>query len=108
MVIQRIRPLSAARIIASLYAVLGIVFGAILFLIVLAGGLATSAFAADPSRASRPGPMIGLGALVLFPIGYAVLGFVMALIGASLYNVAASLIGGVEIEVRESGDAVKP
>ena len=108
MVVERIGPLSAAKIIGALYAALGMAFGAIFLLIVLAGGLATVAFGANPSQPPSRGTILGLGAIVLFPIGYAVIGFVMTLIGASLYNVAASLIGGVEIEVRETHDALKP
>ena len=107
MVIERIGPLSAAKIIAALYAALGLAFGVVFMLIAVAGGFATAAFGADPSRIPSPALMLGLGAIFVFPIGYATIGFVTTLIGTSLYNVAASLVGGVEIQARETHDAVK-
>jgi hypothetical protein len=42
--------------------------------------------------------LIGLGAIVVLPIFYGVLGFLMAVIAAWLYNLAAGFTGGVEIE----------
>jgi hypothetical protein len=100
MVIERIGPLSSAKVAGVLYAGMGLVFGVVFSLVALVGGFATGAFAADPSRGPSFGSMLSLGAIILFPIGYAVIGFVMALIAASLYNVAAAIIGGIEIDVR--------
>lgn len=99
MVIRRVAPFSCAKIAAVLYAVAGLILGGIFSLVALAGGFATSAFAADPSR--RGVPFLGIGALsiVLFPILYGVLGFVGALIAAWLYNTAAGVVGGIRIDV---------
>lgn len=52
MVIRRVAPVSCAKIAAVLYAVGGLFVGGVVSLIALAGGFATSAFAADPSRRS--------------------------------------------------------
>jgi hypothetical protein len=100
MVIRRVAPVSCAKIAAVLYAVGGLLVGGLFSLVALAGGFATSAFAADPSRRGL-GSFFGFGALsiVLFPILYGALGFVGALIGAWLYNAAAGIVGGIRIDV---------
>jgi hypothetical protein len=45
------------------------------------------------------GVVIGLGAIVVCPIFYGAMGFVFALIGAWFYNLVASKVGGIEIDV---------
>jgi hypothetical protein len=100
MVIKRVAPLSCAKIAAALYAVLGLFIGVIFSFFSLAGGFASAAFAADPS--GRTGfPFAGLGALaiVIFPILYATIGFVSALVGSWLYNLAAGVVGGIKIDL---------
>jgi hypothetical protein len=100
MVIRRVGPLSCAKVAAALYAVIGLFIGAFISLFSLAGGFASAAFAADPSR--RPGFIpFGLGALaiVLFPIFYAAIGFVGALIAAWVYNLAVGVVGGIQIDL---------
>ena len=93
MVINRIGPVSCAKITGTLYAVLGLIIGACFSLFALAG------FASDRTGAMF-GAVMGVGAIVMFPIFYGVLAFVVTLIGASLYNVAAGIVGGVEVEMR--------
>ena len=41
-----------------------------------------------------------VAAEVSFPVGYGVLGFVTSLIGAWLYNILASVVGGIELDVQ--------
>lgn len=94
MVVQRIRPISIAKIAATLYALLGAAIGATVSLVAMAGGLA------DRPGGPLLGALFGVGAIVLFPLFYAILGFVLTLIGAALYNVAASRVGGIELEVK--------
>lgn len=47
-----------------------------------------------------PMSLFGAGAIVFLPLCYGVLGFVSTLIMAWLYNVAASVVGGVEIQTQ--------
>jgi len=94
MIVRRIAPLSVAKIAAMIYAVLGLVFGAVFSLIALAGALAS-----DLPRGGGFGAMLAAGGIVLFPIFYGAMGFVVTLVGAWLYNVAAGVVGGIEIEV---------
>ena len=95
MVIKRIGPLSCAKIIATLYAIMGLIIGCIFSAIALAGG-----FGSDTSGAGAFGAMLGAGAVVILPILYGGLGFLATLIGAWIYNVLAGLVGGIELEVQ--------
>ncbi|MEA2464092.1 MAG: hypothetical protein QOJ98_1839 [Acidobacteriota bacterium] len=94
MVIRRVGPLSLAKISGALYALLGLIFGAIISLISIAG----SAFM--PKDAGFSGMLFGVGAIVILPIFYGVLGFIMSLIMAGLYNLIAGWVGGVEIDLQ--------
>ena len=91
MVINRIAPFSLAKISGTLYAGMGLIFGALFSLVTMAGifGGADSPF----------GAMFGVGAIIFLPILYGCIGFVASLIGAWLYNVLAGMVGGVELDV---------
>jgi hypothetical protein len=95
MVIKRVEPLSCAKITGLLYAILGVVFGAIFSLTSLATGIASNS-----AGAGGFGAIMGMGAILAFPILYGGMGFVTALIGAWLYNVLAELVGGIELDVQ--------
>ncbi len=45
--------------------------------------------------------VFGVGALLFMPIGYGVLGFVVSLVLAALYNVVAKFAGGIEIQTEQ-------
>lgn len=95
MIIRRVGPLSFARLSGMLYAILGLVFGGIFSLTALAGG-----FASITDGGAGVGAIVGVGAVVVFPILYGLMGFVVTLIGAWLYNVAAGVVGGVEVDIQ--------
>ena len=95
MFIRRVRPLSFAKVMGMLYALMGLIFGACISLFSFVG----SAF----SQKEMPGGMgvlFGVGAIIALPIFYGLLGFIMSLIGAALYNLVASWVGGVELDVQ--------
>jgi hypothetical protein len=96
MVVKRIGPLSVAKNVAVLYAVLGVIIGAFFSLAAVAGAFAG---AEDAGVGAGIAGIIGVGAIVAFPIFYACLGFIGSLIAAVLYNLVASMVGGVELEV---------
>lgn len=95
MIIKRIGPLSFAKLSAVLYAVMGLVVGGVFSLVGLAGG-----FASEAAGAAGMGAVIGVAAIVVFPIFYGLMGFVITLFAAWLYNFAAEFVGGVEIDVQ--------
>lgn len=95
MVIRRVAPLSCAKVAGVLYAILGIVFGACVSLFASMGGM----MGGHPGRAAAAG-VFGLGAVIFLPILYGIGGFLLALIGAWLYNIVAGLIGGIELDLQ--------
>jgi hypothetical protein len=95
MVIKRIGPVSCGKIAGTLYAIVGIVFGGIVSVIALAGGLG-----ANSSRGAGVAAMFGVGAILVLPVLYGGIGFVATLIGAWLYNLVAGLVGGVEVDLQ--------
>ncbi len=101
MVISRISPLSAAKIAGLMYALAGLPFALLIWLVSLVGlgnsGLFGSPF--GPGAGLVAGA--GAAAIVILPLIYGVAGFLMTLIAASLYNLMAAQVGGLRIEVRE-------
>jgi hypothetical protein len=91
MIVRRIGAVSCAKIVGVIYGLLGLVFGGVISLISLIG------FSANNSE--PPGLLFGMGAIVLLPVIYGGGGFVMTLIGVSLYNVVAARLGGIEMDV---------
>jgi hypothetical protein len=96
MVIRRVAPLSVAKIAGLLYALMGLVFGAVFSLIAVAGG-----FGAGDTNAPLIGALMGAGAIVIAPIFYGCMGFITTLVMAALYNLMAGAVGGVEIDVEQ-------
>jgi hypothetical protein len=96
MVVKRVVPLSAAKLMGVVYALVGFLVGGLISLFAIVGG-AIGAASGDNQFA---GMLFGAGAIVVLPIFYGALGFVMTLIGAALYNVVASMVGGVELDVQ--------
>ena len=99
MTITRVGPLSLAKVAGLLYVVIGLIAGALFSLVAMAG----AALGAG-SGASEDGAMFsaifGVGAIILLPICYGIFGFIGTLIMAWLYNVAAGIVGGVEVDAR--------
>ena len=102
MVISRIGVLSCGKVMGALYGLMGLLFGALFALISLLGvGAALSASeSGDGTGAGIIGAMFGVGAIVLFPICYGILGFVGGLITAAIYNLVSGIVGGLELEAR--------
>jgi hypothetical protein len=91
MVLRRIGPLSAAKISGVMNIVFGLIVG---FFFTVASVLMSSSPDAPPA-----GMLFGVGAVVVLPVLYGVLGFVSGLVGALLYNVFAGVVGGLELEL---------
>ena len=97
-VIRRVGVLSVAKLQGTLYALLGLLAGAVFALLSLFGVALGSSMGTD-SHGSILGVALGVGAIVFFPLVYGLLGFVVGLLGAALYNLVAGITGGVELEL---------
>jgi hypothetical protein len=95
MVITRVAPVSAAKIAGMLYVIVGLVIGAFVSLAAIVGGMA-----ANQEGSGGLGVIFGAGAIILLPLLYGCMGFVMTLLMTWLFNVAAGITGGVEVDVR--------
>lgn len=90
--IKKIDLMSLAKILALIYAIIGF----------LAAILAVVAMYLDPLIATSIMPISTFGPIiiVLVPIIYAIVGFIIGAIIAILYNIIASKIGGIKIELK--------
>ena len=95
MVIKRFQPLSVGKVAGVLYGAMGLFVGVIVSLATTIGG-----FARHDAFGALAGGMVGVGAIVLLPILSGGLGFIVAIIAAWLYNLAAGFVGGIEIDVK--------
>ena len=93
MIVRSIAPFSVAKIAGVLYALLGVIVGAFFALAALAGAFAGA------DNAGIIGSIMGVGAIVVFPLFYGCMGFVTTLVGAWLYNLVAGMVGGISFEV---------
>ena len=94
MIVTRIGPMSLAKLSGALYALLGFIIGAIVSAVSVIGG------AMGGSEAGMMGMVFGAAAVVLVPLLYGCMGFVMSLIGASLFNLVAGWVGGIELDTQ--------
>ena len=95
MVIKRFQPLSVGKVAGLLYGAMGLFVGVIVSLATTIGGLA-----GRDTFGGLAGGLVGIGAIVLLPIFYGGLGFIVAIIAAWLCNLAAGFVGGIEIDVQ--------
>jgi len=96
MIVKRIGPLSLAKISATLYALIGLIIGACISAVSMIGGALVRWV-----RRRQMGLTFGAAAVILLPLLYGGMGFVGSLIGASLFNLAAGWVGGIELETQE-------
>jgi hypothetical protein len=94
MVIKRVGPLSVAKVVGILYAAIGLLIGAGFSLIAMTGA---SLFGGREGGGAAA-LVMGVGAIVIFPVLYGGFGFIGGLIMGALYNVVASMVGGIEVE----------
>lgn len=100
MVISRIGVLSCGKVMGALYGLMGLLFGAFFALISLLGVGAAMAGSESGDAPAFLGAIFGVGAIVLFPLCYGVLGFIGGLITAAIYNLVSGIVGGLELEAR--------
>ena len=100
MVIRQVGVWSVARVAAVLYAVIGILAGLLFASISLVGaGIAASQHSGEPLPAWF-GALFGVGAIIILPVLYGVMGLVLGALSAAIYNVVAGVVGGIEMDVQ--------
>ena len=94
MVIRRVGIWSVARMYGALSGGMGLIFGLIVA-VASTVGLSLAEGDEPPFIAAA----MGVGAVVILPLFYGVLGIVAGAIGAALYNLLSGIVGGVTIDV---------
>ncbi|MFO1461056.1 MAG: hypothetical protein U1G08_16830 [Verrucomicrobiota bacterium] len=91
-ILKRIAPLQLGKMLGVLYGAMGILLVPIFLIVSLIGS--------QMPAQQRAGMMtFGVGFAILAPVFYGVMGFVIGVIGALIYNLVAKWIGGIEVEV---------
>lgn len=98
--VRKIDVLSAGKIGVIIYGCLGLIVGVFVALFSMAGAFA-GAMAHGGPRGAFLGMFFGVGAIIVFPILYGVIGAIMLMIVSLIYNTAAGIVGGLEFEVED-------
>lgn len=86
---------SLAKFMGAFYGLIGLIIGAMFTLAALFG----MALGASDDLEAWMAPLIGVGAIIIFPLFYGFMGFVMGLISAWIFNIVAGLTGGLEVDL---------
>jgi len=95
--LKKIGVLSLAKFQGLLMAILGLFLGLMAFGMQYLYLGDSSVDVPEAQIAAAFGPV----AIILFPVAYGIMGFVMGAVGAALYNLISKLIGGIEIEIKD-------
>lgn len=95
MIIKRLGVFSVAKISGIMYAAMGLIFGLFISLISLAGSIVDI----SDGPAAAMGLLFGVGAVIFLPLLYGCMGFVLGAFSAWMYNIIASIAGGIEFEI---------
>ena len=97
--VTKINVISMGKISGALYGFMGLIFGIIFTVITLIGLLLAVIFTRNDVNWWIL--LFGLGSLILIPIFYGIMGFLMGVIVSAVYNLIAKYVGGLEIELEE-------
>jgi uncharacterized membrane protein (DUF485 family) len=94
--LKSIEPVQCGKVSAAIYGLMSLIFVPFFAFFPIIASFA-------PKTAESPPPLvlvgIGIAMTIGMPILYAVMGFIMGVIGAWFYNVIAKWIGGIQVEV---------
>ena len=97
--VRRLGIFSVAKVFTLLYAGIGLLIGALFSLLSIVGSVLGSMIEGEANPLL--GMLFGVGAIIVLPIFYGILGFIGGVVSAALYNFCAGLIGGIEVELSE-------
>ncbi len=95
-VVRRVGVLSLGKMLGLVYGCIGLLIGGVLSLLSLVG----MGMSGNDSGAAIGSMIFGVGAIILVPLVYGILGFIGGLITGAVYNIVAAVAGGVEIELQ--------
>lgn len=92
--LKRVGPASAFKVGLALYGFMGLLGGAFFAVLSQTGG----AFV-PPAEAGAFRMFFGVGAIVILPIFYGIIGGIFGALGAVIYNLVAGWFGGLEVDI---------
>jgi hypothetical protein len=92
--LSRIAPWQAGKLFALIYFFLSLLFVIPALLV----------FTIAPPPAG-PGPHVSPKMLIFFPFGYALAGLIFVPVACWIYNLAAKVVGGLQVSVTDDADA---
>jgi len=103
MILRRIGVFSAAKLFGLIYAVVGLVIGAIFSFFSLLGSAFSSGSGLESGFFA-----FGASAIIVFPIMYGIIGFVGTAILTWLFNIFVGITGGLELEFEQTSNSQMP
>lgn len=91
LLVNKIGPMSLGKLLGLMYAIFGLIIGALMSLISM-GNMMYGGFGARIM-------MFGIGAVIAFPIFYGIMGFISGILIGLFYNFISGFTGGLEMEV---------
>lgn len=103
--INKMGVFSVAKVQGIMGLVIGLIIGLIYGLIIILYSLLGAGMVGGDAALAvgGGGVVIGIVMMIAIPIFYGVIGFIGGALGALVYNVFASLVGGIEMEVETIG-----
>jgi hypothetical protein len=85
-VLKKIEPIQLGKVLTVLYGLISLIFVPIFLIIAVVS-----------PQGFGPGAIMA----ILFPLLYAIGGFIFGVIGAFVYNIVAGWVGGIQIQVED-------
>jgi hypothetical protein len=101
MVVKSVGVLSVGKVAGCTYGLLGLIIGGFLTLLALAGAAVGGGGGGDAGSAAL---FFGVGAIIIVPIAYGIGGFIGGIIMGALYNLVASIAGGIELNLQRTAN----
>lgn len=101
--IKRFSVLKTSTVVALMYMVIVAIFVVPFLLIFAIAGVSTDG---GPTQGTGLGAILGVAVVAIF--GYGLFGWVFAAIACLIYNLVASWIGGIEVQVEIAAPAQPP
>ena len=102
MTVRRVGVLSLAKMQGLLMFVMGLIIGVIYGLIIMLFGAAMSSLAPRGDAQAMGGIstiVAGLIIMIALPVFYGIIGFIGGAIGGFIYNIAAGIVGGIQLDL---------
>jgi hypothetical protein len=96
--ITRVRATSVGKVMGMIYGFLGLIAGGVATIFAIVGNSVSN------TEGGFGGIFLGVGAIIVLPIAYGLVGYIFGILSGWIYNLAAKWVGGLEIEVLDEAN----